>query len=353
MKRKSYCSYLLIALLLCGCLNFPRRLVDPFKNWMVSFHSPTWRMLSFIRMSLIPSTPLSLHQQRLLEEKLEKLAVEKEILSRQNEHLSKRLCLEEKKFTFPPIFAQVIYRQPSSWNSSIWIDAGKKDYPAIQVNSPVLSGNYLVGVVEIVGKRQSRVRLITDSSLVVSVRAVRGSEQQREVIQLVDQLVLHLSLQKETVLSFEEERQLFEKLAALKQKLQLETESSYLAKGELFGTSSPLWRSRSLILRGVGFNYDFEDQKGPARELRTGKLYGDLFQGTGITLIQEGDLLITTGMDGLFPPNIPVAVVSKVESLKEGAASFSIEAKLCCKKIDDLTDVVVFPYLGLQMEEES
>ena len=44
-------------------------------------------------------------------------------------------------------------------------------------NSPVVVDGSLVGVVEYVGKRSSRVRLITDSGLISSVRALRGSFQ--------------------------------------------------------------------------------------------------------------------------------------------------------------------------------
>ena len=45
----------------------------------------------------------------------------------------------------------------------------------------------------------------------------------------------------------------------------------YLAKGELYGSSKPLWRTQRHQLKGTGFNYDFADGEGPARDLQTGK----------------------------------------------------------------------------------
>jgi len=71
------------------------------------------------------------------------------------------------------------------------------------------------------------------------------------------------------------------------------------------------------------------------------------FEESGVVLIQEGDLLVTTGMDSLFPPNLPVAFVSKVKLLKEGDASFSIEAKLHATSIDDFSSCTILPSLGM------
>src|SRR5258708_1966782 len=55
----------------------------------------------------------------------------------------------------------------------------------IAKNSPVVLGASLVGVVDFVGKKQSRIRLITDSGLSPSVRAVRGAIQNRELAALL------------------------------------------------------------------------------------------------------------------------------------------------------------------------
>ncbi len=126
------------------------------------------------------------------------------LLQRRMEHL--RHLLLGELFSVP---AQVVYRDPSSWSSSLWVNVGEDDNRAlgqtvIAKNSPVISDGALVGVVDYVGKKQTRVRLITDSGLSPAVRAARGP-------------------------SFAEE---------------------YLAKGEIHGSSAPFWRSRSPILQG-------------------------------------------------------------------------------------------------------
>ena len=70
-----------------------------------------------------------------------------------------------------------------------------------------------------------------------------------------------------------------------------------MAKGELHGSSKPLWRGYSQVLKGIGFNYDYADAYGPARDLRTGKTTAN---SPGISLLRVNDLLMTTGMDGIF-----------------------------------------------------
>lgn len=370
MKRKSYRPYLVLSLFLFGCLNLPSFIVSPLQLGAVRLSHPLWKKMARV------------NENR--DEQLLKLEAENAKLMRQNERLKKRLLSDErieshfkklKNETSDPfferrqshlktqleleaksLFAEVIYRQPSAWSSSVWINVGKRDnvalgFPVVGVNSPVLSGDHLIGIVEAVGEKQSRVRLLTDSALVVSVRALRGTAQRQEMLQLVDTLSSELAMQGDDLLPSQEEKILAEKLGQLKEKLKEEGETKYLAKGELFGTSSPLWRSRSPILKGVGFNYDFEDVEGPARELRTGKPYSHLIQDGGVVLIQEGDLLVTTGMDGIFPADLPVAFVSKVESLKEGEAFYSIEAKLCASEIEELSAVVVLPSLEVMKEE--
>lgn len=338
MKRKTYRPFILLALVLFGCLNLPSSFVEPFRSGVVHLAGPVWKRLSF------PVEDKG-------EELVKKLEAEKALLERQNHHLKKRLASEQE--TPQSLFAQVIYREPTSWSSTLWIDVGEKDNEAlgstvVAKNSPVVSGKALVGVVEIVRKKQSRVRLLTDSSLVVSVRVVRGDLHKQNILRHVKELSLELSLNQDAFLQMEEEKILFEKLGILKAKLEEEGENKYLAKGELYGTSAPLWRSRSPTLRGVGFNYDFEDAQGPARELRTGKPYVSLFHDQGVSLIREGDLLVTTGMEGVFPPDIPVAIVTKVDPLKEGAASYSLEAKLCASQLEDLSHLTILPPLNLE-----
>jgi cell shape-determining protein MreC len=237
--------------------------------------------------------------------------------------------------------APVIYRDPSSWSSSLWVGVGEEDnelfgYPVVARNSPVVKGGSLVGVVEYVGKRQSRIRLITDSGLTPAVRVVRRKEPS-EVILLIDALAEKLK-EKDGTLNFITE------LQKLKEKMQSDKGEIYLAKGELRGNGAPYWRSRNPILKGVGFNYDYPDAEGAARELRTGRPLAGL--DPPVPLIAEGDLLVTSGLDGVFPKGISVAITTAVRPLKQGSFAYEIEAQPTAPSLNDLKFVFILPSLS-------
>ena len=119
--------------------------------------------------------------------------------------------------------------------------------------------------------------------------------------------------------------------------------SRHLAKGELHGSSAPLWRGCSTILKGVGFNYDFSDEEGEGLELHTGRPHSDLRGRSNVSLIEVGDLLVTTGMDGIFPADLPVAFVKEVSPLSEGAIFYEILATPTAPSLIDLSVVTVLP----------
>lgn len=267
-----------------------------------------------------------------------------DFLQRRAKHLRARL--QDQLLSFP---AQVIYRDPSSWSSSLWIDAGEEDNQAmghvvIRKNSPVVVGSSLVGVIDYVGKKQSRVRLITDSGLSPAVRAVRGASQNRELLQLMHTLTQRLQSREDLFSSKEEKEQSIAHIEALKKKLGIQGEDGYLAKGELQGSSTPFWRSRGLTLKGIGFNFDYPDEEGGARELRTGRPIGAA--GQALPILKVGDLLVTSGLDGVFPPGLFVATVSWVSPIQEGGYAYEIEAKPTASHLHDLQTLFVLPALS-------
>lgn len=197
--------------------------------------------------------------------------------------------------------ARVVYRSPASWNSILWINVGeemnaKLGKKIVAKNSPVVKGTSIIGIIEEVSQKQSKVRLLTDRSFSPSVRA------QREV----------------------------------------NGEKVYLAKGELQGCCKTLWRSKSQVLKGTGFNYDFSDAVGPARDLRSGKPVGSS-QEPALPIIKKEDLLVTTGMDGIFPPGLEVARVSLIAPLREGDYYYDIEAVPTAGDLEQLSLVFVLP----------
>jgi len=225
--------------------------------------------------------------------------------------------------------ARVVFREPSNWNSFMWIDQGSNSndqigFEVIAEGSPVLSGHSIVGVVEEVQERRAKVRLITDEMLTPSVRAMRGLDQDHILLEPIGVLLQQLRL-RDDLLEGEEREEIFFSLSRLESKIKKVSDGAYYARGFLKGSSESLWRSKSLVLKGVGFNHEFEKQ-----------------QSSG-PLLQEGDLLVTTGLDGVFPAGFPVASVTKIAPLKEGAVAYDLEAVPTAGNLHELSLVRVLP----------
>lgn len=263
-----------------------------------------------------------LSSEKYLSEQIEMfrtLGMSSELMKRRSEEM--KSLLQKKTMA---ALGRIIYRDPSAWSSTCWIDAGEENNALlgktiIAKNSPVISGSALVGVIEYVGKRQSRVRLITDSSLKTAVRAVRGAVAERDISLLTQ--MLQDRLQKHP---FKQTLQEF------KQTLKVGWEDGFFAKGEISGTSAPYFRSLHPILKGIGFNCNFEDIDSPARDLKAG-------------ILRENDLLITSGLDGIFPPGLHVGRVINIKPLKPGGYSYDLEATPSAGDLADLTFVYVLP----------
>lgn len=231
--------------------------------------------------------------------------------------------------------AQVTYRDPSSWSSSLWVNVGEESNRAvgkkvIGKNSPVLAEGALVGVVEYVGEKQSRVRLITDSGLSPSVRVNRGITQNRELAHKIDALLKLLEKRDDLFTSPAEKENFTAQLNGLKGGCQWE--DGYLAKGEVHGSSAPFWRSRGPLLKGIGFNFDYPDDEGSPRELK-----GE------VPILKEGDLLVTSGLDGVFPLGLQVGTVAKVNPLKQGSYAYEIEVRPSASNLNDLQTLFILP----------
>lgn len=386
MRKISYKPYVFLILFFLTLLSLPHRAAERIRSGVVCSFSPCWRGLGFLKektlfLLTLPFPHASSSVETTME--IERLSQENQLLKSQIENVREWLLYqdrieeqleryqalgnqdgEEEWKTFfvrrseelgqaldlqiRSLPAKVVFREPATWSSTVWINLGEKDNQKtgkqiIGKNSPVLLGTSVVGIVEYVGPFQSRVRLITDSRLVPSVRAVRGGEQNRYLLEHLNSLLFALEAREDLVLSPQERLPLTHNLYHLKRTLIEQSGYSYLAKGELRGTSNPLWRSRGQVLRGIGFNYDFTDEEGPARDLRSGEPYTTSRKGETIQLIRPGDLLVTTGLDGTFPPGLRVAIVSKVQTLKEGASSYEIEAISTAGDLDELGHVFVLP----------
>lgn len=253
--------------------------------------------------------------------------------------------------------ARVIYRAPASWNSYLWIDTGQSTNLALnrQVvakNSPVVVGNSLVGVIDYVGKHQARVKLITDPELTPAVRSVRGSPQAMRLVDTINVLLDNIMAYEGPYTTSQEKEALLIQLEKLQAGLAKQRDTLYLAKGELQGCSSPHHRSHGNLLKGTGFNYDYADEKGPARDLRSGQAYdASRTIDQAVPLLKAHDLLCTSGLDGIFPEGLQVAEVINVDPLEEGSYYYELQAKPTAGNLDALSLVFVMAPQGFDPQD--
>jgi cell shape-determining protein MreC len=80
--------------------------------------------------------------------------------------------------------------------------------------------------------------------------------------------------------------------------------------------------------------------------LRNGIPYGSKDPSFGIPLLKEGDVLMTTGMDGVFPPGLQVAEVVSVGELEEGDYSYELVAAPIAGNLNEVSLLFVMPPIG-------
>ncbi len=371
MRSLKIRSYLFLGLFLLIVISLPNSFLQRCKGTAIGLCSPLFALVDTSVGKRQPELTLLEQENRVLREELQRLQGQirqdewvgkemerlqairtrdvtepywKEFFERRARQLA--VCLERQILGIP---AKVVFRDPSFWNSHIWIDVGSDNnrnlgLSVVEKNSIVVIRNQLVGVVEEVSPRRSRVRLITDTQLVPSVRAIRGEQNHRQFLELTDLLLEILRSRRGMFGSPAEEGQAIANIEKLRSSTVLAWGDHYLAKGELSGSSAPLWRSKRPLLKGTGFNYDFMDEEGPARDLRS----GEAMENRGSRsppLLMPGDLLVTSGMDGVFPSGLEVAIVTRIGLLREGATTYDLDAVPIVSNLNDLTDVWVLPPL--------
>lgn len=243
--------------------------------------------------------------------------------------------------------ARVIFRSPGSWSHSCWIDIGEDcnrrcGREVIAKDSPVVVGNSLVGMIDYVGSRQSRVRLISDPLLHPAVRVIRGAWQDGELLTHLQAVQEALVVRQDLGLTSEECHAISEKLEHLRQGLDPRSEGFFLAKGVLAGASGSRYRGIGPLLMGEGFNYDYGDVEGGPHDLRMG---WTALGCPSVPLVRAGDLLVTSGLDGMLPLGLRVGTVHEVHKLQEGACSYSLTAVPTAGDLNRIRHVLVLPRL--------
>lgn len=248
----------------------------------------------------------------------------------------------------PWVEAHILSHKQFPWSHIAWIDRGTqtKDLPfPISVGCPVVYGQYLVGIVEKVGSEASSIRLLSDPLLRPAVRVQRMERNRHK--ERAAYLLLHELEENPALVPKETHRMAFVKLLTSLATSFANGQKLYLAKGELQGS---LDIQKPTILRGTGFNYDIDDEEGPSRDIRTGQT--DV-NSPKMALIQPGDALVTSGLDGFFPKGLLTAYVKHVFPLEEGGFSYEISAEIACPSFLDLSTVALLPPLPKEPQEES
>jgi rod shape-determining protein MreC len=263
---------------------------------------------------------------------LELLSLENLLLKDELDAIRNQLNYDLKDWD--AIQAKVIFRENISFGSFLWVDRGEADNKrlgatVIAKKSPVVLGKGVVGVIEEVLEKKSLVRLITDPKLQIAVRVDRG----KKGIYLEERLyeLKNLLEKEEEIFKNQEHKELTNDwIQVLLEKVR-PLRGALLAKGVIQGVANPGWRVAYDTLSGYGFNYDFADSEGGPFDLRTEHL------------IRVGDLLVTTGLDGIFPRGLHVGVVTKIDPLKEGGYAYGLSATPSVHELQYLDNVQILP----------
>lgn len=278
-----------------------------------------------------------------IKEKLEQLKNEN-LLLEERVHFLETLFVEQLNVSGLenlPIPARVVFRSLDYWNRSVWINLGTSankdpDNPVIAKGSPAIVGQSIVGVVDLVGRHYSRIRLVSDPMLNPSVRVCRGGEKLKFLHFCLSELSDQVAFLSEVAIDDKKKKAAISTIEELKESLNQDQKGLFLAKGELLGMVNPSRESKEVILKGTGFNSDFSKIDGSP----------------STSVIQEGDLLVTTGMDGVFPPGFHVARVTKVNPLEEGDFFYSIEARPTAFALKELSLIFILPpYTSTELQE--
>lgn len=206
------------------------------------------------------------------------------------------------------IVTKMIFQPTAPWGNTVWVDVGYKTSPlpiGLQRNCPVLSGDVAVGLVDFVGAYASRVRLLSDPLVHPAVQIRRQGVDIHGVQRAVSFLQETLKKHPDIMPSRKAARALFKLLSCCPCHLS-DDKSTRFARGELQGaekmTDPSMWK-------GVGFALEISAD------------------GKGGVPIRVGDVLETSGLDGLFPQGLIVAKVTSVAPTEEGATTFHILAR--------------------------
>jgi rod shape-determining protein MreC len=381
VRHTLFIFYGLIILVILALMSLSKTTTDKMRGTSVSFLTPLWENLADFKKNVSHSLRDSKEEKiQIMQAEIKRLEVENQLLHHALSSTQDIFHHQEKLFStikqlalanpkealllapeteksvrrfaenihvdLQAIPAKVVFRSLDLWRDSLWVNIGKKNSESfpyqIGKNSPVVIGQALVGLVDYVGDYHSRVQLITNPNLVLSVRAIRGGETNFFLSSEIEDILHYLKQQRPLPFSPEQTIELSQSLHRLQKNLTLPEKTHYLAKGELHGCATFSTKQHEIVLKGTGFNFDFADEEGEARDLWLDPSLKKKESDPAV-LLQLQDLLVTTGMDGVFPAGLKVALVTHISPLKEGDYYYDIKAKPLVDLFEELAFVYILP----------
>jgi rod shape-determining protein MreC len=222
---------------------------------------------------------------------------------------------------------RVLAREPGAWERFLWVDAGRETHgegSPLQKHSPVVCGDAVVGLIEYVGRRQSLVRLISDPQCCPAVQL--SEEGPSGLLHAVRRLDLLLGA-SETV-----EHQLKRSLQQLLSQIPIPDHSGGSWKGILKGASSD--RRVGQILKGDFFAAEWEH-----RQERSAKAP------------KAGHLLVTSGLDGLFPAGLRVGYLEAIQPPNGSQLMRGFTALPAVESLEDLQWLTILSPRGFAPQD--
>jgi rod shape-determining protein MreC len=204
-------------------------------------------------------------------------------------HISDTSANSLYKPTSEIAIAQILIKDLKPSSFTFWVDIGSNTCQFIGKGSPVCFGPYALGIIDYVGKRTSRVRLIADPKLQPSVTAIRGQAARSWMTDILDAFKADEKLQKNT-----SQRA----IQLIQNELQSGALSEELENGYLTGQKRHAGQE---LLRGEGFSKE--------------------------SSLQVGDRLITSGLDGMFPKGLIIGKIIEMTPPPPGALSYGVWIK--------------------------
>jgi len=255
-----------------------------------------------------------------------------------HEAQKKRIKIVEQflKYFSQYALGRVIFIEPFASSSLAWIDIGENynqqvGEMVVAKNSPVVLADQLVGVVEEVYPKFSKIRLITDPKLAIHVKAIRGKEQMKDVQAKAEDLLDCLELMKD--IKYERKEELIGHLIQLAQELKIDGHDRDYALGEISGSEYSFLSKNRDQLVGTGFSL-----KGSYRQRQD-----DPSKGFQEIAVMKGDLLVSTGKDGVIPAGLKVGWVIEVGKASMGKSTYALRARPACQELHRLEYVQVLP----------